>query len=123
MKLKEVYECFKTDQEFIGAVNSALKEIAEKNPEFVYKPKTSKMDGCHYDRKSVDGPECSGCLFGQAFQMLGWSDQFEKESDYSIIELCGYCKVPSQKNWTNVQLTQDTGNSFSEAVKILNEAE
>jgi len=117
MRLREIRECFKTNQDFIGAVNSALREIAEKNPDFIYRPK-GVFTGCNYNRGSGDGPECSGCLFGQAFQMLGWS-KGGIDSSRRIIALCNHYDIPYQENWRFVQNAQDGGDSFSEAVKFL----
>ena len=106
---------------FDTAVEEQLLLLAREKPDFVYKEQgvcgTCQYDGpaCYGDK--IVGPECSGCIFGQAFQRLGW-----EPSDYiggiirDVIEAYGQ-RCPT--GWVEIQKAQDKGSTWKEAVSFL----
>jgi hypothetical protein len=102
-------------------VEEKLTELAKEKPDFRYSYIKDGM--CSYNTSCTDfgtlaGPECDGCIFGQAFQRLG----IPKENlciNISIDKLLLlYRKVPIT-SWTFVQKAQDNGDTWGEAIKYL----
>jgi len=110
---------------------AVVKSIAAENPDFVYNTiQTSEDIGtCRYDRPAESdsgkiGPDCKGCLLGQAFQMVGVTSGLEFYGNISALtehiemNIDDFCEI-SIKKLFKVQTLQDMGESFGEAVKAL----
>lgn len=142
MKLKEVVEKYSSPEEFIKAVNRELIALAEENPDFVYAPevipKSDFYNRCSYNSgakiinkkdESVTHvkyeTECTGCIFGQALQRMGWDNKSELGSEEGIIGLIhtqtylslrkDYTKTANL--WADIQGLQDTlGRSWKSII-------
>jgi hypothetical protein len=106
---------------FVPAVEEQLLILASEKPDFVYKEQ-GVCGSCKYDGPAcygykIVGPECSGCIFGQAFQRLGWEppDYIISGTIRDVME--HYMKCP--EGWVEIQETQDKGKTWKEAVSIL----
>ena len=137
MKLKEVIEKFSTEKEFIDAVEVELLKLIKDNPDFRYqeieKTKDWTLDqflnteeyisapGCRYNSGPSDYPgKCTGCIFGQALQNLGWSDNVELNRILTIedlFDIYAQFKVPS--SWKTVQELQDNGCPWGLLNKVI----
>lgn len=85
MKLLEIREKFNSDKEFVNAVDEQLKKLMTENPDFIY---AEGGEDCKYNSGPPSNPDlCSGCIFGQAFQTLGWNDIKEMDFDLNINSL------------------------------------
>ena len=112
---------FFSKQENVKKLAEKVLEIGKANPDFVYKD-FDEPGRCSYNNRCVEispeykkrkqGPDCPGCLLGQALQSLGVSvtsmnAQIEKyipaNFDLYGLDVC--------------QNAQDTGKSFGEAIK------
>ena len=122
MNIAQIRE--KYGDKFEEEVERHLRELAKENPDFVYNT-SGKRAFCRYDRGALSlnhlpaGPECSGCIFGQALQRMGWSDKKEMESTKRAPVL--FLHTASWHRWGDVQTAQDSGSSWGEAVKLLNQ--
>lgn len=129
MNLKDILNNCGSEPNLVKAVEDKLKLLASENPDFVYNPegkgKCSYNGRARNDADTEDltfiGPECNGCIFGQAFQLLGWDDELEKSSRLAISELMqSFCKrMIAPFNWALVQDAQDRGKTWAEAIKVL----
>jgi hypothetical protein len=74
MNLQELYNIH--SDSFLSVVLNEVKKLAEEKPDFLYAPPNIGVK-CFYNKGSVLGPECDGCIIGQALQRLGWDDKKE----------------------------------------------
>ena len=122
MNIAQIRE--KYGDKFEEEVERHFRELAAENPDFVYNT-SGKCVLCRYNGGALDsnrnpaGPECSGCIFGQAFQRMGWDDQNEMQSTKRASVL--FLNIPYWHRWEDVQTAQDSGSSWGEAVKLLNQ--
>ena len=112
---------FFSKQENIKKLAEKVMEIGKANPDFVYKD-FDGPGGCSYHGRCIEfkvagrepkmGPECSGCIIGQALQALNVDF---KDMDMEIAEY-----IPEEFDLYGLedcQGYQDTGKSFGEAIK------
>ena len=129
MKLKEIVAKYPTEQDFIKAVEEQLLLLAKEQPSFRYNT-SGELASCRYNGPATKrndyteivqvGPDCKGCLFGQALQNLGWDDATELRSGSTIDRQLEFVSDKSRLNlWRQIQGKQDTGCSWSEAVSVL----
>ena len=110
---------------FVEKVDEQLRDLITKNPEFSYNPKgntgTCSYIGPHRSYNNdikdwaVDGPECGGCIFGVAFQQLGWTPQ---EIKMTIGEVCDSLGVKAPDHWINIQSLQDYGQKWGSLMDL-----
>lgn len=90
MKLQEIVD----KGDFINNVERELNKLKQENPDFVYQPPlspTGKQGYCSY----------KDCIFGQALQKLGWSDEEEIGVIMDIHELI--------RTFTNFMYDEESG--------------
>lgn len=142
MKLSDLV--VKHGDKLFEAVEIELRKLAAELPDFVYKSNTNKSGACRYNGPSraqymengklVDsdgellGPDCAGCIFGQALQRLGWSEHSELNlvADISdlFIMLVNHPKLSFvPRGWLHTQKIQDTGGTWAEAIETLDREE
>jgi hypothetical protein len=115
--IKDIQE--KLGENFVKAVNNELRKLADENPQFVYNP--NGVGRCQYNGPARDvsdamvGPDCKGCIFGQALQRLGWDDSEEMGVFQPINELIPEC--PSY--WNGIQQDQDRGKTWEGSIQII----
>jgi len=105
-------------------IEEKLKELAAEQPDFIYNP--SSAGRCNYNgpattRVSLDlqvGPDCEGCIFGQAFQRLGIPKN-ELNTMASIDSITNCYANRQFPNWSKVQNSQDNSASWGDAIKFL----
>jgi len=129
MKLKELYLSFPSNKDYCEAVKNKIKELVDKNPDFRYNPLhdpfSTKGNLCRYNKGVKGGPECNGCIFGQALQALGWDDPEELSyicdigtlHEIFIQELPNKVSIPV--SWVVAQKYQDTGNTWAASTREL----
>lgn len=118
MKLSEILAKFNDATAFIKAVDEQLLKLIYGNLDFIYNP-----DGRGFCSYNTGAPEsnsdCTGCIFGQALQALGWSHIGELNSPETVAGLlnpemtAAYgegCVVP--ECWIKIQYSQDSGKSW-----------
>ena len=131
MNLQEIKNNYNSTTEFFQTILDECVKLAQENPDFVYNPRKTS-GGCLYNSPCVYcvgeeggdqeyGPDCSGCIIGQALQRMGWSD----EKELSSVELVdGLLKhfidtVESTQILDRlliIQMAQDGGDSWASAV-------
>ncbi len=127
MQLKEVVAKYNNVDLFLANLFVEIQNLVEKNPEFVYT--TIKYGSCNYngpanDGEIIVGPECSGCLIGQALQTMGWDDTDELEYFGNVIELLNEFGGIDGQLFTNpllnkirmIQTKQDDGHSWKSCI-------
>ena len=101
----------------VEEVNEQLIALATESPDFRYNTGPGSP-ACFYDR-GCGGTEGPGCIFGQAFELLGvnileigsgnireiWDPRSEIE--------------PCPAAWSEIQDDQDTGRTWGEAIRNL----
>ena len=104
----------------VEEVERELRALAEEQPDFVY---CLAASSCCYNQGSPEGPDCSGCMFGQAFQRLGVARNHEDLECKDDIESLGYFHhdVRPPDSWLTVQSRQDSGFTWRDAVAALDE--
>jgi hypothetical protein len=94
MNLKEIAAQYKDYQAFLEAVATKVLELADAQPTFQYSPERGYR--CRYNRRATRdiytdsteyGPECKGCIIGQALQLLGWDNSYELNRIMSVTTL------------------------------------
>ena len=106
---------------FVPTVEEQLLILSREKPDFVYKERgvcgTCQYDGPACYGSIIVGSECSGCIFGQAFQRLGWetSDRIGGSIRDVMEKHCVECPA----GWVKIQRAQDKGSTWKEAVSIL----
>ena len=95
--------------------------LAKESPNYVY---PSIQDGisvpsCYYTKGAT--PECKGCIFGVALQNLGVSKERLEEFGQSAIHYLIEANTKLLEVFVTVQVMQDNGEPWGEAVKPLKE--
>ena len=115
MKLQEMVNFY---NDFINCTEQVLIHLAQENPDFVYNP--GGYNSCSYNGPALKGPECNGCLFGQTFQLMGWDEKEEMDTNLTIEDLFKeLTNIEAPYNWRTVQEMQDDGCSWGEAIQQL----
>ena len=124
MKLLQVREKFNSDQEFIEAVNEQLKKLMTENPDFVY---SEGGENCSYRSGPSSNPSlCSGCIFDQALQALGWNEPDEMSCSF-IMNITGLLEryinehIEIPRYWPEIQQNQDSGIAWGKLLGCFNE--
>lgn len=128
MKLYEI--AMKHGDRFFEVVEIELRKLAAEQPEFRYKTEDYTSGTCHYNgpcrsHNQLLGPDCRGCIFGQAFQRLGWDNATERSTIGPIADLFSdYMPIGSNfrdcpDSWPRVQSMQDKGFTWSKAISAL----
>ena len=107
----------------IQQIDDALRKVINKQPDFVY---SNGSEQCYYHKGPIDN-DCEGCLFGQAFQLLGVSkEELQKTSVMSnddSIKTIEFAFLPPlvqrPRYWTTMQGRQDTGVAWGELLQFL----
>ena len=130
MKLAEIIEKL-GKAGFVTEVENQLRKLAAELPDFRYAPLRAAEDTgagsvCSYNgpARTLDGvqvgPDCNGCIFGQALQLMGWSDAAEMASKVSIAQLCRLvASIDAPDRGRTVQAGQDGGKQWGEVVIAL----
>jgi hypothetical protein len=132
MNLKEVIGKHSSVNEFADSLNAEVIKLGTENPDFIYNTAYRKLDAqCYYNGSAksksnvniILGPECKGCIFGQALQNMGWDDDYEMKSDKTISALLAdFGETSFNFYYLNpVQMNQDAGQSWGEAIFPLKE--
>lgn len=114
MNIKELRT--KYGESFFSVVEDELRRLAKANPNFRYSTQCGVY--CKYNgpamkiNKQQAGPDCKGCVFGQALQNLGWDDEDELDLSVPIHVLIEGCP----RSWADIQKYQDIGHTWKEAV-------
>lgn len=104
-----------------------VKNLAKSNPNFryVYPEHVDEMCKCSYNGPAIKpgsneivGPECEGCIFGQALQNLGWSNPVELTSIWQISTLIDDTDWihPLTSTFSKLQQRQDGGNRWGDVI-------
>ena len=133
MNLKEVVAKFDSELEFVKQLAVEVVKLGDENPDFIYNT-SGRISGCHYNGPATlktgnsstpiqAGPDCSGCIFGQALQNMGWDHDYEMKSTKTISGLIyDFGKTSFDFDYLNrVQMRQDEGQSWGEAIILLKE--
>jgi len=120
---------------YLELVEEKLRELATEQSDFIYAPKSNRSKFkpiCSYYGPALYtdigeiGPDCSGCIFGQAFQRLGVpaTDLNSMQAidiyiDYlhETFEIDNVPRCPV--SWKLIQENQDEGKSWGEIIKLL----
>ena len=135
MKLSEVVAKFDSELEFVKQLAAEVVKLGEENPDFIYNT-SERLAGCHYNGPATiktgtsstpiqAGPDCSGCIFGQALQNMGWDDQSEMNCGENIAEIFSGRIVDvltsRTREWIisfkETQIDQDNGLSWGKSVE------
>ena len=128
MRINEIINKYESPEAFIKAVEEQLLLLAKEQPDFRYN--TSGVQAtCRYNAPAVRhvrgsdripaGPDCKGCIFGQALQNLGWDEQDELNTSSTIDSILSPIRSIRLAVWRDVQTAQDNGKTWSEAVSLL----
>jgi hypothetical protein len=132
MKLSELIAKYSSEDEFLSVLKTEVIKLGTENPDFIYNLKNGgrycSYSGPSYNETWSDklgfekvqiGPECKGCIFGQAFQNMGWNS--EEEMAGPIIYVLKNRGIDRQKLniLQEIQSKQDFGASWGEAIKPL----
>ena len=109
---------------------AVLRQLAAENPDFKYIELGTVAD-CRYDGPAVGlgvggtsevvGNPCSGCIFGQAFQREGVTEGLDIAA--GIFEIAKNLNDSTKNRWNSLQLDQDSGDTWGEAIKQLDKGE
>jgi len=132
MKLKEIVDSYLTHDAFLQAVATKVLELADAQPDFLYAP--TRGYTCSYNGPAIKvraaaphdyGPQCSGCILGQAMKAMGWNDETELllNSTFNnlVFNKAGLGLTPLRSILNSVQGYQDDGNTWGMAVTELRE--
>ena len=138
MKLSEVIAKYSSEDEFLDALKTEVIKLGTENPDFVYNP--GNLGLCSYNGpayriedawsnnpiKKTVGPECKGCLFGQALQNMGWDVEHELNYGgeiHSLLESISpeFADSISINSLQHVQTRQDNGTAWKEATRFIQE--
>lgn len=121
MKLQEVVKQYSSNESFVEAVDKEITNLIESKPDFKYNT-IDRHVGCAYNGPATigvlrepAGPLCKGCIFGQALQNLGWSDEVELFSGSPISQLFSDNDVRDFEPpdyWQSIQNRQDAGDTW-----------
>jgi hypothetical protein len=131
MNLQQIASQFPSCDDFVKALIQEVIKLGKEKPDFKYTNSAASV--CFYNGPAkvynnstqeyeITGPECKGCIFGQALQNMGWDDEKEMKLRVDIEDLLYSCvseelKVPEQL--LLVQRTQDVGPSWGDCIKLL----
>jgi hypothetical protein len=118
MNLQEIYNIH--SDSFLSVVLNEVKKLAEEKPDFLYAPQNIGVK-CFYNKGSALGPECDGCIIGQALQRLGWDDKKEMEffgavDDLFLAHISSYLQNTSCCELKQIQMKQDNGVVWGKCV-------
>jgi hypothetical protein len=127
MKLAELHQKYDSTTSFLLALKDEVVKLAKENPTFKYT--TELYAGCSYNKRATKkgnfvGPDCKGCIFGQALQNMGWTNDEEMNSSATInvllpryIKGVDFSKFDIILEFKEIQFQQDNTASWSEAIK------
>ena len=135
--LFSVIEKHVTGLNFLDALKQELIKLGTENPNFIYNP--GGKGSCYYDGPArlqlgnvIVGPECKGCIIGQALQNMGWNDDYEFNAAFNVSWLLrgsgitSFIKDEDSNSFNEymlllrrVQASQDDGKSWGESIKPL----
>lgn len=136
VKLQNIFNTFESYEEFLNVLKTEVIKLSNENPDFIYNP-TNEVVSCRYnqpaeiydnkEKKFIQvGPNCNGCIIGQALQRMGWSDEEEIQCIFRLNLLLKYISVPIPDKLfklvtsiIDVQKKQDSGYSWGNAIKEL----
>lgn len=103
---------------FNTLINEVLR-LARENPDYVY---PSGGGTCRYSSSGlVNGvpvdPDCKGCIFGQAFQNLGW--ELPGEGTYVGYSVGDEFSMEEKAFCNDLQAKQDSGTKWGDLVEIV----
>ena len=105
----------------IDEVDTEIRLLAAESPDFVYNTR-KEGSGCYYHKGVLGGEPNKGCIFGQAFQRLGVDMSTVGGDNISTVwseihfsSPLGFQHCPEE--WDVVQVSQDNGSSWSEAIQ------
>ena len=126
MRLEDI--AYKYGDTLVEVVDQKIRELCSESPDFQYNPFGQRC-GCFYDGPSrltrdgktvATGPECSGCIFGQAFQRLGWDDKAQMGYGGSIEAMAfGIMGTKAPHYWPTIQIEQDEGAKWGKLLEHL----
>tara|TARA_R110002020_G_scaffold3253_3_gene14783 strand:- start:8594 stop:8935 length:342 start_codon:yes stop_codon:yes gene_type:complete len=105
----------------VKEIDDALREVMNKQPEFVY---AHDGQSCYYYKGPTDN-ECDGCVFGQAFQLLGVAkEELQGPQGFDdSIKAARFAFLPPlvqrPRYWSGIQRRQDRGSSWGELLQFL----
>ena len=110
---------------------AVLRKLAAENPDFRYVEPGTVGVKCRYDGPAIDretkevvGTPCSGCIFGQAFQQEGVTEGLATGAGISALTaLAENLDDLTIDKWNNLQVAQDEGQTWGEAIKQLDKGE
>lgn len=109
----------------VEEVNEQLVALATESPDFQYNSRHGTASpACHYDA-ACGGGEGPGCIFGQAFELLGvnvseiGSGNIREVWEVGFEEADPHPKGTCPPAWSDIQDDQDTGRTWGEAIKNL----
>jgi len=126
MKLQEIYN--QNPKTFVTRVNTELRRLITEQPDFVYNPLGGGIGLCTYKgpcqyNDGTTGPDCNGCIFGQALKALGWTDQEEisiKENIRCVVnDLIPNNNILFIPKWLAIQEGQDKGEPWGSLLQFL----
>ena len=107
----------------VQQIDDALREVINKTPDFRY----SRGGGlpCYYYKSPVGHAACSGCVFGQALQLLGISkeDLRVDGGDGGSINRVEFQFLPPHHRrpayWGKMQRAQDHGKAWGSLLEFM----
>jgi len=130
MNLQGIVDKFPSKLDFLEKLRQEVVRLADENPDFRYNT-SGKKAGCKYNgpARSSDelaGPDCKGCLFGQALQNMGWDVEHELNYGgeiHSLLESISpeFADSISINSLQHVQTRQDNGTAWKEATRFIQE--
>ena len=125
MNLKELIA---TTPNIVEVVDAELRKLMTEQPDFRYVTRGSdkKIGVCNYNKGAAEfcGPECNGCIFGQALQNLGVPRDCEDLSKQTAVRRLFAYNGPSDidlypQYWTEIQGSQDSGTRWGDLLHYL----
>lgn len=144
MKLKKICDSLGFS-EFDKQLIDNILRLCDENPDFVYVDRSNLPDDntqgpwkvyCKYfgpatirkesksDGKMIEeivGPNCRGCLIGQALQCMGWTrEDIDPETEISASDLLrSYCDPIIRRIVSKAQSLQDYGTNWGQIAKTV----
>lgn len=101
-------------------IESKLLELAEEYPSFEYNK--IQKGPCHYHKGTENGPDCDGCIFGQAFQRLGVPKKELAKIGVTIRFVIIAFDKSCPSEWSDVQSNQDRGMCWKNAIEPIRQS-
>jgi hypothetical protein len=117
MKISEVILSNGTQLDFFEKLRKEVVRLADENPDFRYNTSDHVVlcswNGPAIDGNKLAGPDCKGCIFGQALQNMGWDDEDEMNKTNSIRDLLTETELIKSCDESEIilELFSDTQNS------------